>query len=89
MERQYPLEKQYWYDVPGGPASTCLRTDTWVPSLVGKVLKAFKGDGDNWTGSGGEGVVIKESVCAELGASATKVLNLCFCFHSFYRKRPR
>jgi len=56
---------------------------------VGKVLKAFKGDGDNWTGSGGEGVVIKESVCAELGASATKVLNLCFCFHSFYRKRPR
>ena len=40
-------------------------------------------------GCGGEGEVIKESVCTELGVSATKVLILCFCFHSFYRKRPR
>ena len=68
---------------------TCLRTDTWVPSLEGKVMKAFEGDRANWTGSGGEGEVIKESVCTELGVSATKVLILCFCFHSFYRKRPR
>ena len=72
-----------------GPSEYLPQNRHLGPLTGGQGLKAFEGDGDNWTGSGGEGVVIKESVCAELGASATKVLNFCFCFHSFYRKRPR
>lgn len=62
---QYPLEKQYWCDVPGW-AGTCLSTDTWVPSLEGKVMKAFEETepiGQEVGEKGGD----QERVSAELG----------------------
>ena len=52
---------------------------------VMKALREMEPVGQEVGEKGGD----QEGVCTELGASATKVLKLCFFFHSFYRKRPR